>query len=81
MNCPHCNKPSFDGKHCRFCGCRAVENPVSGNIVYMIRGRVVAAPADLQEQLAKMHARYGISGPDPIDSTGNPVKEEPDADQ
>lgn len=81
MNCPHCSKHGFDGKHCRYCGCRAVENPTSGNTVYMIRGRVVAAPDDLRAQLAKVDARYGISGPDPIDSTGRSAKEDPDGDQ
>lgn len=67
VNCPHCHKAAFDGKHCGFCGCRAHENPESGNTIYMIRGRVVAAPEDLRTQLAAMNARYGIIGPDPMD--------------
>ncbi len=76
MNCIHCKKPGFDGDHCGFCGCRAVKNPESGATIYMIRGRVVAAPDDLREQMAKHNARYGIKGPDPIDKQGQPVDEE-----
>lgn len=67
MSCPHCKKEDFNGKHCRFCGCTAAKNPQSGAIIYMIRGRVVAAPDDLRAQMAKHNARYSIKGPDPLD--------------
>jgi len=64
--CPHCRKPGFLARnHCRFCDCKAELNPVSGNVVYMIRGRVVAAPADLRAQWAKKDGKYLIDGPDP----------------
>jgi hypothetical protein len=66
MKCPKCRNVEFNGKHCRFCGCRAEINEQSGNVIYMVRGRVVAAPDDLREQYAKHDARYGIKGPDPI---------------
>lgn len=65
--CPHCQKAGFLSGHCRFCGCRASVNPVSGNVVFMIRGRVVAAPADLRAQWAKKDGTYLIDGPDPMD--------------
>ena len=69
MNCPKCKDASFNGKHCGLCGCRAFINEESGRIFYMVRGRVVAAPDDLREQMAKHDARYGIKGPDPMDPT------------
>jgi hypothetical protein len=67
MNCPHCKNSEFNGKHCRFCGCKAEINEKSGNILYMIRGRIVAAPDDLREQHAKYDGRFSIKGPDPMD--------------
>jgi hypothetical protein len=42
-------------------------NPVSGNVVFMIRGRVISAPADLRAQWAKYDGKYRILGPDPMD--------------
>ncbi len=66
MNCPKCRNTEFNGKHCRFCGCRAEINEETGNVIYLVRGRVVAAPEDLREQFRKHNARYGIKGPDPI---------------
>lgn len=75
MKCPHCEKPDFV-EHCGFCGCTKKINPVSGNTIYMIRGRVVAAPDDLREQQEKHDRRYGIGRGDPVDSSGAPVDEE-----
>ena len=62
--CPNCQKAGFAG-HCRFCDCTSTINPVSGNVVYMIRGRVVSAPADLRAQWARQDGTYLIDGPDP----------------
>lgn len=72
MSCPHCKKADFNGAHCRFCGCTAMVNPASGNTIYMIRGRVVAAPDDLARQTARREARDGKVvadglGADPLD--------------
>ena len=68
-DCPHCRKPGFmqppEVGHCRFCGCRATINPSSGNVVFMIRGRVILAPDDLRAQWAKKDGMYSILGPDP----------------
>lgn len=73
MKCPHCEKPDFDA-HCRFCGCMAKVNPVSGNTIYMIRGRVVKAPDDMKAQQALHDERHEIKAdPDPIDAKGLPV--------
>ena len=70
-DCPHCRKVGFmqepEVGHCRFCGCRATINPISGNVVFMIRGRIIAAPDDLREQWAKKDGKYAIKGPDPMD--------------
>ena len=52
--CPNCGKGTEvdDGTLvCHACGARALPNPESGNRIWMIRGRVIAADDDLQEHI------------------------------
>lgn len=77
MSCPYCKSPKFDGVHCGLCDCRAEINSETGNTIYLVRGRVVAAPDDLRAQWAKRDGKYSIGGPDPLDFS----KETDDADR
>ncbi len=81
MNCPKCDKPDFDDKHCGFCGCRMEINEESGNKIYMVRGRIVAAPEDVRQQKIK---RGLLPDPDPMDlredqAASRALKEKTDA--
>jgi hypothetical protein len=66
--CPNCGKLLEDLNRCRFCGAEKRNNPESGNSIWMIRGRVIAAPEDMeiaeeqlekQRQLTKKFLNYG----------------------
>lgn len=75
MSCPYCRDPGFDGEHCGLCDCRAQVNSETGNTIYVVRGRIVAAPDDLRQQLARRDAKYGIRGSDPVDFSGGEPKD------
>lgn len=77
MTCPYCKAPNFDNVHCGHCDCRAAVNSETGNTIYLVRGRIVAAPDDLLAQMAKRDGKYRIRGPDPLDLR----KEHDDADR
>lgn len=56
MICPHCNKPMDSGADkCRFCGATRRVNEESGNDIWTIRGKIVAAPADVKLAQQKLN--------------------------
>lgn len=57
--CPKCVKP-VAGHICRFCGSTKAINDASGNVIWMLNGRVVAAFQDEKAAYVQMAARSGI---------------------
>jgi hypothetical protein len=57
--CPKCLEP-VDGHMCRFCGATKAINDVSGNVIWMLNGRVVAAFRDERAAYVQMAERSGI---------------------
>lgn len=58
--CPTCGVEVKTHK-CRLCGAVKVISSVSGNLIWMRNGRVVAAYRDEKEAYVKMAKQYGIS--------------------
>lgn len=58
--CPTCGKPVPTHK-CRFCGATKSINSVSGNVIWMINGRIIRAFRDEKQAYVEMAMRYGIS--------------------
>jgi hypothetical protein len=57
--CPSCGKPVETHK-CRLCGATRTVSQVSGNIIWMKNGRVVAAFDDEKQAYMRMAKQYGI---------------------
>jgi len=57
--CPSCGVKVFDHK-CRLCGATKNISQVSGNVIWMRNGRVVAAFDDVKQAFVKMAIKYGI---------------------
>lgn len=57
--CPKCLKP-VTGHMCRLCGATKAINDASGNVIWMLNGRVVGAFRDEKEAYVRMAARSGI---------------------
>jgi len=57
--CPKCEKP-VAGHMCRFCGATKAINDASGNVIWMLNGRVVAAFRDEKDAYVKMALRARI---------------------
>jgi len=57
--CPKCMKP-VESHMCRFCGATKAINDASGNVIWMLNGRVVAAFRDEKDAYVKMALRSGI---------------------
>ena len=57
--CPDCGVPVATHK-CRLCGATKSISDVSGNVIWMRNGRVVAAFRDARDAYIKMAIRYGI---------------------
>lgn len=49
MNCPNCSKLLENPDKCRYCGATRSVNSESGYDIWKIRGRVVAAPGDMEK--------------------------------
>ena len=62
--CPGCGAAVVLPK-CTACGAEQRVNPASGNIMWLRRGRVLAAFEDEKAQWEAMAARYGIARGDP----------------
>ena len=57
---PECNGDLNEDSMCRNCGATRQISPVSGNIMWVLRGKVVAAFQDEKDQWVKMAERNGI---------------------
>ena len=57
--CPTCGKPVPTHK-CVLCGATKSINSVSGNVIWMRNGRVVAAFRDEKDAYVRMAVQYGI---------------------
>lgn len=57
--CPKCGKPVLTHK-CRLCGSTKSISSVSGNVIWMLNGRVVAAFRDSRRAYTEMANRHGI---------------------
>lgn len=57
--CPTCGK-SVGGHRCRLCGATKTVNQVSGNIMWMRNGRLIAAFHDEKAAWVKMAEKHGI---------------------
>lgn len=57
--CPKCLK-AVEGHRCRLCGATKAINDVSGNVIWMLNGRVVAAFRDERAAYVNMAERCGI---------------------
>lgn len=57
--CPTCKK-LVEGHRCRLCGATKTINQVSGNLIWMRNGRLVAAFHDEKEAWLEMATQYGI---------------------
>lgn len=57
--CPGCGKV-IDNHKCRFCGAVKTINQVSGNVIWMRNGRIVAAFQDERNAWIKMAQNYQI---------------------
>ena len=57
--CPTCAKP-VEGHKCRLCGATKAINDVSGNVIWMRNGRVIAAFRDAKKAYVAMARRCGI---------------------
>lgn len=56
--CPSCGVTTF--YRCRLCGATRSTNAVSGNVIWMRNGRVLAAFRDAAHAWVRMAERYGI---------------------
>lgn len=57
--CPTCGV-DVDGHKCRLCGAGKTISSVSGNVIWMRNGRVVAAFRDEKQAFINMAERHGI---------------------
>jgi len=57
--CPTCGKP-VPTHRCRFCGATKSINSVSGNVIWMINGKVICAFMDARQAYIQMAIKYGI---------------------
>jgi succinate dehydrogenase/fumarate reductase-like Fe-S protein len=57
--CPKCGV-AIEGHKCRLCGATKSISDVSGNVVWMINGRVLAAFKDSRDAYVEMAKRHGI---------------------
>jgi hypothetical protein len=57
--CPTCGR-GVATHRCRLCGATRTVSSVSGNVIWMRNGRVVAAFADEKQAFIKMAMHYGI---------------------
>ena len=57
--CPTCGKP-VEGHKCRLCGATKTVNQVSGNIMWMRNGRLIAAFHDEKKAWVAMAEAHGI---------------------
>jgi len=57
--CPTCGKP-VPTHRCRLCGATKTINSVSGNVIWMRNGRVVAAFRDEKDAWIRMATQYSI---------------------
>jgi ribosomal protein L40E len=57
--CPKCGV-AVDTNKCRLCGSTKSISPVSGNVIWMLNGRIVAAFQDEKRAYVTMAVRYNI---------------------
>ena len=77
--CPKCGAQT--NYRCRLCGATRTTNAVSGNVIWMLNGRVVAAFKDSREAWVRMATEYRIPREEwPVAFQDSTAQGAPDAD-